>query len=275
MWRARQNLQPQQHRPSLRSGITSRHTSYVRLPRSWQRVVRLLSNARSRRQVCPGRDSRANWRARLDSFGCSRMWWTRARGQTRGLTRRCRSESRCRAPTCAHAAADWASGGVWRKQFSAGVLGGRRRYRFGVGSRQSSDREGAPGTSGHERTRGAGHCAGRYRNAGCRAACLALLFDSGIEVGTSLVQHPAVQAVAFTGSASGGQALMKLAAARPQPIPCLRRNGQHESVVCTARARCGSAEWSWRRDCRASFTLGSGQFCTKPGVVFVPQDGRG
>src|SRR5213082_2384426 len=37
-----------------------------------------------------------------------------------------------------------------------------------------------------------------------------LLFDAGTEVGAALVQHAAIKAVAFTGSATGGQALMRL-----------------------------------------------------------------
>src|SRR6185437_11430240 len=53
----------------------------------------------------------------------------------------------------------------------------------------------------------------------------ALLFDHGIDVGTALVKHPVVQAVAFTGSTGGGQALMRLAASRPQPIPCYAEMG--------------------------------------------------
>src|SRR4051794_7190391 len=52
-----------------------------------------------------------------------------------------------------------------------------------------------------------------------------LLFDAGIEVGTALVQHPFIRAIAFTGSASGGQALMRLAAQRPEPIPCYAEMG--------------------------------------------------
>src|SRR5580693_3565480 len=50
---------------------------------------------------------------------------------------------------------------------------------------------------------------------GLPSGVFALLFDAGIEVGSALVQHPSVKAVAFTGSATGGQALMRLAAARP------------------------------------------------------------
>ena len=52
-----------------------------------------------------------------------------------------------------------------------------------------------------------------------------LLFDANIEIGAALVQHPAVKAVGFTGSRAGGTALMKLAAARPEPIPCYAEMG--------------------------------------------------
>ena len=101
-----------------------------------------------------------------------------------------------------------------------------------------------------------------------------LLFDSGIEVGTALVQHPAIQAVAFTGSAGGGQALMKLAAARPQPIPCYAEMGSTNPLFVLPRAmRERGADLA--KGLQTSFTLGSGQFCTKPGLVFVPRQEAG
>jgi len=98
----------------------------------------------------------------------------------------------------------------------------------------------------------------------------ALLFDHGIGVGTALVQHPAVQAVAFTGSAGGGQALMKLSAARPQPIPCYAEMGSTNPLfVLPGAMRERGADLA--KGLQTSFTLGSGQFCTKPGLVFVPE----
>ena len=96
----------------------------------------------------------------------------------------------------------------------------------------------------------------------------ALLFDSGMAVGAALVQHPLVQAVAFTGSTAGGQALMKLAASRPEPIPCFAEMGSSNPVFVlpgAMEARAGAIAGGLA----TSFTLGSGQFCTKPGVVFV------
>src|SRR5450432_2920548 len=52
-----------------------------------------------------------------------------------------------------------------------------------------------------------------------------LLFDAGVDVGVQLVKHPAIKAVAFTGSLAGGKAVAKLAAERPEPIPCYSEMG--------------------------------------------------
>jgi len=57
------------------------------------------------------------------------------------------------------------------------------------------------------------------------AGMFSLLFDSGTQVGVGLVEHPAIKAVAFTGSQAGGRALMKLAAQRPEPVPCYAEMG--------------------------------------------------
>jgi alpha-ketoglutaric semialdehyde dehydrogenase len=97
-----------------------------------------------------------------------------------------------------------------------------------------------------------------------------MLFDAGVDVGVQLVKHPAIKAVAFTGSFAGGTALAKLAAARPEPIPCYSEMGSVNPVFVLpgALSKRGTAIAA---GLQASFTLGAGQFCTKPGVVMVPQ----
>src|ERR1700744_6252439 len=61
-----------------------------------------------------------------------------------------------------------------------------------------------------------------------------VLFVSGVELGVQLVKHPAIKAVAFTGSLAGGTALMRLAAARPEPIPCYSEMGSvNPGIVLT------------------------------------------
>ena len=104
---------------------------------------------------------------------------------------------------------------------------------------------------------------------GLHPGVFTMLFDSGIEVGTALVKHPLVRAVAFTGSLRGGRALMDLAAARPDPIPCFTEMSSGNPVfVLPGALRTGPQTLA--KGLFGSFTLGAGQFCTKPGIVFVP-----
>lgn len=111
------------------------------------------------------------------------------------------------------------------------------------------------------------------RTQGLPAGVFSLLFDAGIEVGRTLVQHPLIKAVAFTGSASGGQALMQLAAGRPEPIPCYAEMGSTNPLFILPGALRERAA-ALAQGLQGSFTLGSGQFCTKPGLVFLPDAGH-
>jgi NADP-dependent aldehyde dehydrogenase len=92
---------------------------------------------------------------------------------------------------------------------------------------------------------------------------------SGREAGTALVQDPAIKAVAFTGSIPGGRALFDLAVSRPEPIPFYGELGSLNPVVITAAALEARAQ-DLAAELAASFTMGAGQFCTKPGLVFIP-----
>lgn len=96
------------------------------------------------------------------------------------------------------------------------------------------------------------------------------LTDVGFQIGSALVRHPAVRAVAFTGSTTGGQALMRLAAERPEPIPCFAEMGSVNPVFILPHAMQTRPE-AIASGLAASFSLGSGQFCTKPGIVFLPR----
>jgi 2,5-dioxopentanoate dehydrogenase len=97
-----------------------------------------------------------------------------------------------------------------------------------------------------------------------------LLFDAHIEVGTQLVAHPLVKAVGFTGSPAAGKALMKLAASRPVPIPCYAEMGSVNPLFVLPGAM-STRSAAIASGLQNSFTLGSGQFCTKPGLVFIPE----
>lgn len=91
----------------------------------------------------------------------------------------------------------------------------------------------------------------------------------GVEAGSALVQHPVITAVGFTGSQRGGRALFDLAAGRHDPIPFYGELSAMNPVLITATALAArGAELA--RGLVDSFTLGAGQFCTKPGLVLVP-----
>jgi NADP-dependent aldehyde dehydrogenase len=109
---------------------------------------------------------------------------------------------------------------------------------------------------------------------GAPAGVISLLQARSTSVPAALVGAPEVQAVAFTGSPGGGRALMDIAAARRQPIPVYAEMGSLNPLFI------GPAALGARADAIAdgvagSITLGTGQFCTKPGLVFVSDDERG
>jgi len=109
---------------------------------------------------------------------------------------------------------------------------------------------------------------------GLHPGVFSLVFDAGIEVGTALVKHPLIRAVTFTGSLRAGRALMDLAAARPDPIPCFTEMSSGNPVfVLPGALRKGPAALA--QSLFGSFTLGAGQFCTKPGIVLVPEAPEG
>ncbi|GAA3345651.1 hypothetical protein GCM10020358_53510 [Amorphoplanes nipponensis] len=74
----------------------------------------------------------------------------------------------------------------------------------------------------------------------------------------------------FTGSVAGGRALFDLAAARPDPIPFYGELGSVNPVVVTPAAAAARPD-TLISGFVGSFTLGNGQFCTKPGLLFLPQ----
>ncbi|MEM1130261.1 MAG: aldehyde dehydrogenase (NADP(+)) [Pseudomonadota bacterium] len=96
------------------------------------------------------------------------------------------------------------------------------------------------------------------------------LHDGGNAVGAALVQDPRIKAVGFTGSLRGGRALFDLCAARPEPIPFFGELGSVNPMFllpAALAARGADIGKGWA----ASLTLGAGQFCTNPGLVFLPE----
>ncbi|MGC5702784.1 aldehyde dehydrogenase (NADP(+)) [Pseudomonas sp. NFXW11] len=96
----------------------------------------------------------------------------------------------------------------------------------------------------------------------------ALLFDSGHAIGQGLVADPRIKAVGFTGSRSGGLALLRIAAARAEPIPVYAEMSAINPVLLLPGALEERAE-AIAQAFIASLTLGAGQFCTNPGLILA------
>ncbi len=110
------------------------------------------------------------------------------------------------------------------------------------------------------------------REAGAPEGIFSMIYGSGREVGIALVKHPLVKAVGFTGSRAGGRALMDAAAARPEPIPVYAEMASINPVFLLPSAVAANAE-GLATGLHGSVTLGVGQFCTCPGLVFADKGG--
>jgi alpha-ketoglutaric semialdehyde dehydrogenase len=108
------------------------------------------------------------------------------------------------------------------------------------------------------------------RECGLPEGVFSLLFGSGSQIGTALMKHPLAKAGGFTGSRTAGRILMDVAASRPEPIPFYAEMSSTNPVfILPGALRERAAEIA--SGLHTSFTMGAGQFCTKPGMVFLPQ----
>lgn len=105
------------------------------------------------------------------------------------------------------------------------------------------------------------------REAGAPDGSLGLVH--GYQIGIDALRDPRIRASGFTGSVPAGRALHEIAATRPEPIPFYGELGSLNPVFVLGSAVTErGAEIA--RGFAASFTLGVGQFCTKPGLLFLP-----
>jgi NADP-dependent aldehyde dehydrogenase len=109
---------------------------------------------------------------------------------------------------------------------------------------------------------------------GMPAGVFSLVFGLGTELGAALVTDPRIQAVGFTGSRAGGLALVAAAAGRPQPIPVYAEMSSTNPVILLEGALAGDPR-PLATAYLASLTSGSGQFCTNPGLLFLPEGPAG
>ena len=86
-----------------------------------------------------------------------------------------------------------------------------------------------------------------------------------------LALHKDVKAIGFTGSEVVGRILVDLAAGRSEPIPVFAEMGSLNPVFVTSSAIVDRSE-ALAKGIIDSALMGSGQFCTKPGLVFIPND---
>jgi len=105
---------------------------------------------------------------------------------------------------------------------------------------------------------------------GLPAGVFSFVLGEGNEFGGALVSDPRIKAVGFTGSRAGGLALVDLARKRREPIPVYAEMSSVNPVVVLPGALAAGDPAALAQAFVASLTLGSGQFCTNPGLAFVP-----
>jgi NADP-dependent aldehyde dehydrogenase len=110
------------------------------------------------------------------------------------------------------------------------------------------------------------------RDAGLHPGVFSLIYGPGNSIGQALVADPAIKAVGFTGSQSAGIALMRTAAARPEPIPVYAEMSSLNPVFVFPGAIAGNAGEidALAQQYVAAVTGSSGQLCTSPGLLFAP-----
>lgn len=95
--------------------------------------------------------------------------------------------------------------------------------------------------------------------------------EGGVKMGQDLVKHPIAKAVAFTGSFKAGKSLFNIANDREEPIPVYAEMGSVNPIF-TFPQRLNNELVPMAQSYVSSLTLGAGQFCTNPGLIFVPKE---
>jgi alpha-ketoglutaric semialdehyde dehydrogenase len=111
--------------------------------------------------------------------------------------------------------------------------------------------------------------------AGLHPGTFSFLLADGIQLGQDLVQDPRIKAVGFTGSRAGGLALVATAAKRREPIPVYAEMSSINPVVVLRGALADADLSAFAQAYVGSLTLGAGQFCTNPGLLFLPSGEHG
>jgi 2,5-dioxopentanoate dehydrogenase len=109
-------------------------------------------------------------------------------------------------------------------------------------------------------------------DSGLHPGVFSLIYGPGSSIGQALVADPAIKGVGFTGSQSAGIALMRTAAARPEPIPVYAEMSSLNPVFVFPGALKGDALEidTLAQQYVTAVTGSSGQLCTSPGLLFAP-----
>ena len=100
------------------------------------------------------------------------------------------------------------------------------------------------------------------------------VLDDGFQHAQKLCLDERIQAIGFTGSFKGGKALMDLAYSRKNPIPVFAEMGSVNPVVIDENLSSEQQE-TVAEKLALSICNDAGQFCTKPGVIFIPHGQTG
>ena len=112
------------------------------------------------------------------------------------------------------------------------------------------------------------------KESGLPEGAFSLLFGEGRTIGQALVKNSLIKAVGFTGSRSGGRALFDLASQRKEPIPVFAEMSSINPIFLLPELTEEKME-EIAEGLYTSATLGVGQFCTNPGIVFYPDNKEG
>ena len=108
------------------------------------------------------------------------------------------------------------------------------------------------------------------KKTGMPEGTFSMVHGKSTAVGLAVVRHNLIKAIGFTGSYRGGKALFDVANSRPVPIPVYAEMGSTNPVFILPEAMRERKE-SIAKELAASVTLGVGQFCTNPGLVFYQE----
>ena len=103
---------------------------------------------------------------------------------------------------------------------------------------------------------------------GMSKGIFSLLQGDEISLSVQLVTDPLIQGVGFTGSLQGGRAIMNAAANRDTPIPVFAEMGSTNPMFFTHKILQQASD-ELANKLAASVCMGSGQFCTSPGIIVI------